>query len=209
MNKSYSNSRSVKSDKSFASMDSTALRNNIQEYYKTSKEKLMKLKAEIEEIDQENEKQKMENKLQEEKINELALQNEHLLKSNKEMRANIFELYKKKSSLIAQNRDLNKEIEELDKAVESVKVENNYKIKVLQNDIDHINNLKENNVKLIKSKIEYERSNEDKLNETSKEYRKEISKFRALIDELHNQDCERNRLLVKETIDMTKFLSEL
>ena len=190
-------------------MDSTALRNNLQEFYKSSKDRLIKLKSEIEEVEADNEKQRMENSLQEGKINEMVIQNNQLGKENKEKRATICDLNKQKASLIAQNRDLKKEIEEIGKEIESIKLENQYKVKVLQNDIDHMNLMKENNIKGLKNKNDQEQLTEDKLNEQIKEYKAEIAKHKQLIEELHHQDNERNRLIVKETIEMTKFLNDL
>ncbi len=214
MNKSNSkaskNDPSEKSgDKSFMSMDSTAIRNNLQEFYKTSKDKLLKLKSEIEEIENDNEKQIMENQLQKNKITELEIQNEQMIKENKENRAKILEMNKQKASLLAQNRDLKKEIEEIDKEIESFKLDNQYKIKVLQNDIEHINVMKETNLKILKNKEIQEQMNEDKLNDQIAEYKKEIQKYKSLIEELHEQDNERNKLIVQETAEMTKFLENL
>lgn len=212
MNKSNSkssNNPSEKSDRSFMSMDSTAMRNNLQEFYKTSKDRLIKLKAEIEEIENENEKQILENQLQQSKITELEIQNKQMIKENKEARVKIVDLNKQKSSLVAQNRDLMKEIEDLDKEIEGIKIENQYKIKVLSSDIDHINVLKETNLKILKNKEIQEQLNEDRLNDQINEYNKEIQKYRALIDELHEQDNERNKLIVQETMEMTKFLENL
>eukprot|EP00340_Litonotus_pictus_P003372 CAMPEP_0170526246 /NCGR_PEP_ID=MMETSP0209-20121228/11697_1 /TAXON_ID=665100 ORGANISM="Litonotus pictus, Strain P1" /NCGR_SAMPLE_ID=MMETSP0209 /ASSEMBLY_ACC=CAM_ASM_000301 /LENGTH=190 /DNA_ID=CAMNT_0010815977 /DNA_START=81 /DNA_END=653 /DNA_ORIENTATION=+ len=190
-------------------MDSTAMRNNLQEFYKTSKDKLLKLKAEIEEIETDNEKQLMENQLQESKIVELEIQNNQISKENKENRVTIMELNKEKASLTAQNRELKKEIEEIDKDIETIKLDNQYKIKVLQNDIEHINIMKETNLKILKNKETQEQMNEDKLNLQIKEYMKEIQKYKNLIEELHEQDNERNKLIVQETVEMTKFLENL
>mmetsp|Transcript_32713 Transcript_32713/g.34052 ORF Transcript_32713/g.34052 Transcript_32713/m.34052 type:complete len:214 (+) Transcript_32713:12-653(+) len=213
MNKSHSkaskDSPSSKSERSFISMDSTAMRNNLQEFYKTSKDKLLKLKAEIEEIETDNEKQLMENQLQESKIVELEIQNNQISKENKENRVTIMELNKEKASLTAQNRELKKEIEEIDKDIETIKLDNQYKIKVLQNDIEHINIMKETNLKILKNKETQEQMNEDKLNLQIKEYMKEIQKYKNLIEELHEQDNERNKLIVQETVEMTKFLENL
>ena len=202
-------SPSQKSDRSFVSMDSVAMRNNLQEFYKTSKEKLLKLKTEIEEIENDNEKQLMENQLLQTKINELEVQNEQLIKENKENRVRIMGLNTEKASLTSQTRELKKEIEDLDKEIETIKLENQYKIKILQNDIDHINIMKETNMKSLKSREVQEQMNEDKLNEQIKDYKKEIAKYKLMIDELHDQDAERNKLIVQETVEMTKFLENL
>ena len=202
-------SPSQKSDRSFVSMDSVAMRNNLQEFYKTSKEKLLKLKTEIEEIENDNEKQLMENQLLQTKINELEVQNEQLIKENKENRVRIMGLNAEKASLTSQTRELKKEIEDLDKEIETIKLENQYKIKILQNDIDHINIMKETNMKSLKSREVQEQMNEDKLNEQIKDYKKEIAKYKLMIDELHDQDAERNKLIVQETVEMTKFLENL
>lgn len=210
MNKSYSrDSKAGKTDRSFVSMDSTALRSNLQEYYKASKDKLLKLKSEIDELDQENEKQRLENVMQTEKIQELSSTSDQISKENKDLRSKILEENRKKASLISQNRDLTKEIEEIDKDIESTRINNLYKIKVLQSDIEHMTSIKDVNIKSIKAKIEQEQLNEEKLTDTLKEFKKEISKYKALIDELHEQDNERNKLIVQETYEMTKFLSEL
>jgi len=206
---SRTKSPSNKSEKSFMSMDSTAMKNNLHEFYKTSKDKLLKLKAEIEEIENENEKQIMENELQKSKITELEIQNDKLIKENKESRQKIVEMNKEKFSLQAQNRQLKKEIDEIDKEIETIKLDNQYKIKVLQNDIEHISLQKETNLKNLKNKEMQEQLTEDKLNEEIEGYKKEIIKYQNLIEELHDQDNERNKIIVEETIEMTKFLENL
>lgn len=203
------NSPSNRSEKSFTSLDSTAMRNNLQEFYKTSKDKLLKLKAEIEEIDNENEKQRMENKYLEEKILDVENSRNKIIKENKESRNIITELNKEKKSLLAQNRELKQEIEEIEKEIEKNKLENQYKIKVLQNDIEHINLQKESNIKVLKNKEVQEKLNEEKLEDQIADYKKQINKYKSMIEELHNQDNERNKIIVNEAIEMTKFLENL
>ena len=116
---------------------------------------------------------------------------------------------KERQSLLAQNRDLKKEMDDLDKEIETFKLGNQHKIKNLQNDIDHINILKDSNMKVLRDKEISEQLNEDKLDEQIDKYQKEINKYKSLIEQLHHQDNERNKVIVSETVEMTKFLEHL
>jgi chromosome segregation ATPase len=190
-------------------VDSELLKTNLQEFYKNSKEKLLKLKGEIESIETENENQKNENNQLNLKLLDLQNYNEELglrLKGTKEKFINA---QKHKSFLQNQIRDLKKEVEFTTRKMDTMKIDNSFKVKMIQNEIDHIHVIKENNIKSIKKKIENEEAYQTNLNEKIKEIREEIGKYKSLITELNEQDSVRTKELHKETADMTKFLSEL
>ena len=73
----------------------------------------------------------------------------------------------------------------------------------------HVNNQKDTNLKSISNKIELEELNEQKLNEQLNEYKNEIAKYKKLIKELQNQDKERNYIIMQETTEMKRFISDL
>ena len=190
-------------------IDSQVLKNNLQEFYKTSKEKLLKLKFEVQYVNAENEKQKAENK--ELNLRYLALleYNEELNLRLKGMKEKLIYANKNKATLQNQIRDLTKEVESTTREIDTMKIDNNYKIKLIQNDIDHINVIKENNLNSIRKKIENEEAFRDNLNEKITEIKGEINKYKNLILELTEQDSIRTKGLLKETAEMTKFLAEI
>jgi len=210
MNNSFSqHSKSLKSHNSLTSLDSIALKNNLHGFYKNSKDRLLKLKTEIDDIEQDNEKYRVDNTLQQEKIDELTIKVNKLSNDNKDQRAKNAELNKKKATLLTQQRNLEIEIEEVEKEIEAVSLQNQYKIKIIQSDIEHLNNQKEVNIKTIQGKIEHEEQNEMKLNDKITEIKNDINRYKKLIRELQYQDKERNDLILEETLDMKKFIAEL
>lgn len=190
-------------------VDSEVLKTNLQEFYKNSKEKLLKLKGEIEVIELENQRQKEENIKLNLKSLELQTNNEELNLRLKGMKEKVIAAHKHKSNLQIQIRDTKKDVESTSRKIDTMKIDSNYKVKMIQNDIDHINNVKENNVKSIKKKIENEEALQANLREKISEITAEIGKYKNLIVELNEQDSLRSKQLHKETAEMTKFLSEL
>jgi hypothetical protein len=127
----------------------------------------------------------------------------------KGMKEKLIAAQKHKTNLQIQIRDTKKDVESISRKIDTMKIDNNYKVKMIQNDIDHINIVKENNVKSIKKKIENEETLQANLKEKISEIKGELSKYKNLINELNEQDSLRSKQLHKETAEMTKFLSEL
>lgn len=90
-----------------------------------------------------------------------------------------------------------------------MKINNQYKVKIIQNEIDHVNVIKENNIKGIRAKIQIEQNNHDNMLSKMAEMKDQISKYKELIKGASSDDNVRNKQIVKETVEMTKFLTNL
>ena len=202
-------SRSSVGMKEDNTVDSEILKNNLHEFYRNSKEKLTQFRDEIQVIDSENQKQKDENNEVNLKSIELQRYNEELGLRLKGMKEKLIAAQKHKTSLQNGIREKRRDIEATSRNIETLKIDNNYKIQMIQNDIEHHHLVKENNVKSIKKKIESEEAYQMNLIEKMNEIKEEIARYKNLIRELDQHDSERSKVLNKETSEMTKFLAEL
>lgn len=190
-------------------LSSVILKNNLQQFYTQSKEKLLALKNEISLIDIENEKEK-------EEINQMNINLQTYLSKNEElsirikgMKEILLTSVKNKTNLQNQSREFQKNIENTEKDIELYKIDNNYKVKIIQNDMEHTKNTKEDQKKNMEKKIENENNVCNGLKEKINEIREEIMKYKELIQDFDKVDNDRNNKLLKETNDMKKFLSEI
>ncbi len=212
--KSSLRSTPVMSKKSVANSEenilgSVILKSNLQQFYANSKEKLLKLKNEINLIDAENERQKDEN-------NELNMAYQNYLNLSQEMEIRMkgmkeimISTLKNKTANQSQLKDLQKEIEQTNKDIEVYRIDNNYKVKIIQNGIEHTKNTREDQVKNLQKKIENEIDTGNNLQDKINEIRAEIQKYKDLIQDFDKVDNSRNVNLLKETNDMKKFLADL
>jgi chromosome segregation ATPase len=191
------------------SIDSQVLKDNLQEFFKNSKEKLTRLKLEIDELEVENNRQTHENKMLQIRNTELIQYNEELNLRIKGMKEKILIAQKNKSNLQTQTKDIRKDIDTLSKDIDSMKINNQFKVKMVQNEIDHINVIKENSIKSLRNKVQVEQSYQDSLISKMNEIKDEILRYKDLIKSNTKEDNERNNQIIKETNEMTKFLTNL
>ena len=191
------------------SYDSKLLKENLQDFYKNSKDKLLRLKNEIDELEDECDRQNHENNLLNITHMELIKYNDELNLRIKGMKERILIAQKKKTQMQNQSRDIRKDTDSISKDIDTMKINNQYKVKLIQNDIDHVNVVKENNVKSIRNKIATEQKLQDSIIDKSNELRHEIARYKDLIKHTSDQDNARNKDIVKETDEMTKFLTKL
>jgi hypothetical protein len=208
VNKSLSKTNSAKHSKLNVSTETEMLKDNLSEFYQNSKEKLLSLKAEIDLCKKENEAQKEENNALGMKYTMLIQYNEELNLKLKGMKEKLIAANKNKNTLVLQIRYLRQEVESTGREIDTMKIDTNYKVRMIQNEIDHINNVKENNVKMIHKKIEGEQNYQLDLIRKIEEMKNEIEKYKDMMREVGSDDV-RNKELLKETAEMTKFLSEL
>lgn len=212
--KSSVRSTPIMSKKSVVNSDenilgSVILKSNLQQFYNNSKEKLIKLKSEITLLDNENERQKDENNQLNMTYNECLNKNEEICLRIKGMKEILLAAVKNKTSLQNELRDIQKQIDQTDKDIEIYKIDNNYKVKIIQNDIEHTKNTKEDQVKNLQQKIENEVNMSNNLIDKIREIKEEIQKYKELIQDFDKVDNTRNNNILKETNDMKKFLAEL
>lgn len=190
-------------------LSSTILKGNLNQFYAQSKEKLMSLKNEITLIDNENEREKDELRQLTLQLQENTTINGELSIRTKGMKEILLSTTKNKTNLQNQLREYQKEIDHTDKDIELYKIDNNFKVKIIQNDIEHTKNTKEDQKKNLEKKIENENITGNGLIEKINEIKEEIQKYKNLIQDFDKVDNNRNNDLLKETNDMKKFLAEL
>lgn len=205
-NKTPNKNPAVRNDNS---IDTSVLKKNFKEFYKTSKEKLLKLKGLIEEVEEDNERQKVEN-------NQLVLQTGELQKYDAElnlrikgMKEKLISAQKHKNYLQSQIKDFKAESDSTARKIDTMKIDGNYKVKMVHNDIEHLHNLKENALKTIKTKIDIELTFQKNIKEKIQEITEEINKYKSFIREINQPDSVRTKEIEKDAYEMTKFLSEL
>ena len=190
-------------------LSSTILKGNLQQFYAQSKEKLMSLKNEITLIDNENEREKDDLRQLTLQLQENTTINGELSIRTKGMKEILLSTTKNKTNLQNQLREYLKEIDHTDKDIELYKIDNNFKVKIIQNDLEHTKNTKEDQKKNLEKKIENENITGSGLIEKIIEKKEEIKKYKDLIQDFDKVDNNRNNDLLKETNDMKKFLAEL
>jgi len=190
-------------------LGSRMLKTNLQQFLAHSKEKLLKVKNEINLIESENQRQKEENEQLNLNYQQYLNMNEELSIRMKGMKEILISTLRNKTNLQNQLRDMQKENDQTDKDIEFYKIENNHRVKIIQNDIDHLKNNKEDQVKNMQKKVEHENNTGNNLIEKINEIKGEIQKYKELIQDFDKVDNNRNAGLLKETNDMKKFLAEL
>lgn len=130
-------------------IDTEVLKGSLQEFYRNSKEKLSNVKTEVELIETENNRQKEENILLNLKSNELSKFNDELTLRLKGMKEKVIVSHKHKFNLQNQVRDMKREIESTSRKIDTIKIDNNYKIQMIQNEIDHTQMVKEKDRKSV------------------------------------------------------------
>mmetsp|Transcript_20472 Transcript_20472/g.21252 ORF Transcript_20472/g.21252 Transcript_20472/m.21252 type:complete len:215 (+) Transcript_20472:3-647(+) len=191
------------------SIDSQLLKDNLSEFFKNSKEKLSRLKNEIEDLENENNRQTHENKMLQIRNMELIQYNDELNLRIKGMKEKMLIAQKNKTKLQNQTKDLRGDIDSISKDIDSMKINNQFKVKLVQNEIDHVNVIKENNIKALGNKVQVEQNYQDNLINKMNEIKDDIGRYKELIKGTTSEDNTRNKQIVKETNEMTKFLTNL
>ena len=190
-------------------LSSVVLKTNLAQFYAQSKEKLTALKNEITLIDNENQKETDENNSLSLNLQENTHNNEDLAIRIKGMKEILLSTVKNKTNLQTELKDFQKQIDHTDKDIELYRIDNNFKVKIIQNDIEHTKNTKEDQKKNLEKKIENESNTGSGFVEKINEIKEEIKKYKELIQDFDKVDNSRNNNLLKDTNDMKKFLAEL
>lgn len=210
MSKSLSNNNSSKKMKTREeTIDTQTLKNSMEEFFRNSKEKILKMKDDISLVQKENKKLQNELPSLKNKQSELNKINEEISLRLLGMKEKILIAQKIRNNLQIELKDLKQESDHVDNEIETITINHNYKLKLLQNDNEHIANTKENQIKCIKTKIEFQSNHQTELYNKIEHTKEQISKYKLLLNNLDKHDSERNQALLKETSEMNKFLSQV
>jgi hypothetical protein len=203
------NSSSKKLKTREETIDTQVLKNSMEEFFRNSKEKILKMKEDINLLQKDNKKLQSELPGLKNRNSELSLINEELNLRLVGMKEKLLSAQKIRNNLQLELRDLKVESDNADNDLETLKINHNYKIKLLQNDNEHIANTKENQLKCIKAKIEYQNSYQNEILTKIENTKEQIKKYKALLNDLDKHDSDRNQALLKEASEMNKFLSQI
>ena len=205
--KSFSKSKASKPEDN--TLDSQVLKNNIQEFYSSSKDKLLSLKSDIQSIEKENIKEKAENNQLQLEGNRLRGISEALALELKGMKEKVITAQRERTDLKYKIRDFVDDMRSKGRIVDRLKIDNTFKVHMIQNEIDHIQGVKENSVKSISKKTVSEKVYQKELKTKVDEIKSEIAQYKSLLSGFLEEDSARSKRIQKETAEMTKFLSEL
>ena len=187
MSKSLNNNYSSKKIKTREeTIDTQVLKNSMEEFFRNSKEKILKMKDDISLVQKDNKKLQNELPNLKNKQSELNNINDELNLSLVGMKEKLLAAQKIRNNLQLEFKDLKQESDSAENEIETLKINHNYKLKLLQNDNEHIANTKENQLKCIKTKIEFQNSYQTEL----------YTKIE-------------HQTLLKEASEMSKFLSQI
>ena len=210
MSKSFNNNNSSKKLKTREeTIDTQVLKNSMEEFFRNSKEKILKMKDDISVLQKENKKLQNELPTLKNRQSELNIINEELNLRLVGMKEKLLAAQKIRNNLQLELKDLKQESDAADNEIETLKINHNYKLKLLQNDNEHITNTKENQLKCIKTKIEFQNSHQTELLSKIESTKEQIKKYKNLLNNLDKHDSERNQALLKEASEMNKFLSQI
>ena len=181
---------------------------SLTEFCTNSQDKLLKLKEDITNLEKEREALKKD-------INTAVLEDGNLQELNKDlalrikgMKEKINAEQRRKGKLQFEIKELNKQKENVTREIEGMKNDNSYKVKIMENDIEHIHVVKENNMNITRKKIEAELATQNDLLQEIEEAKTSIDNYNRMINDFHQQ-AEKDEDVVKQSADMAKFLSQI
>ena len=187
----------------------TDVQNQLSEYYKVAKEKLLAAKNEVQNAKKGYEAQKELNRKK-------GLQYNNLLEESKELDIRIkgmnekLIIAKRKHSILKSQIDLTKlEITNANNEMNFMKLETDNKVKRVQEESSKINSVKENQIKYIKERIDKEKEIKNELLQKIKEVEMRIKELTNSIENASVQENKKNNILLNEAAEMNKFLAEL
>jgi chromosome segregation ATPase len=209
MSKSLHNNSSQKIKSHEDTIDTQVLKSNMEEFFRNSKEKILKMKDNITTLQKKNKKLQTDLPGLKNKQAELSKINEELSLRLIGMKEKLLSAQKIRNNLQLELRDLKQESDNAGNEIETLKINHNYKLKLLQNDNEHIANTKENQLKCIKTKIDFQNSYQNEIFTKIEHTKEQIKKYKTLLNDLDKHDSERNQSLLKEASEMNKFLSQI
>ena len=209
MSKSLNNNSSKKLKTREETIDTQVLKNSMEEFFRNSKEKITKMKDEITSLKLDNKKLQNDLPAFKNKYSELNGINEELDLRLIGMKEKILSAQKIRANFQLELKDLKLESDIADNDIETLKINHNYKLKLLQNDNEHITNTKENQLKCIKMKIDFQNSLQIEMLTKTEHTKEQIKKYKTMLNDLDKHDSQRNQALLKEASEMNKFLSQV
>ena len=188
--------------------NSEKINSNFQDYFKVSKDKLLKIKHEADMCIQSNLEKEDEIKQLNFKYNELLSYSEELSNRMDEIKEKINTSVKYKVNLQQEYVKILKETQENKRQIDSFKKKNEYKIKLMNNETGKNHYRCELNIDKIKemtsSEIDFQKSLIDKISDITKE----IEKYETLTKENKGKELNKDKFF-DDAEKITKILKRI
>jgi chromosome segregation ATPase len=185
------------------------IKNQLSEFYKVAKEKLLAVKGDVQTAKKEYEVQKEKNRKKELEYHDLLNESKELDLKIKGMNEKLIIAKRSRTILESQINLTKAEIENAGTEIDFLKLETDNKVQKVKNSSKQIEIVKEKQLKSIQERIDQEKITNQELLKKIKEVEERI---KELTDEINNAFVEENKkndILLNEAADMNKFLSEL
>ena len=185
------------------------IKNQLSDFYKVAKEKLLAVKNDVQVAKKEYEAQKEKNRKKELEYNDLLNESKELDIKIKGMNEKVIIARRTASILESQINSTKSDIECANSEIDFLKLETQNKVKRIQNESKKIDVVKDNQMKTIQERIDKEKETNKELKQKIKEVEERIKELTYSIENASLEENKKNNVLLNEAAEMNKFLSEL
>ena len=185
------------------------VQNKLRDYYKTTKEKLLKMKEEKEQSEY-NLKKEIEKK---QRVSldyaEMLSENKMLDMLIKGINEKIINAKKRRTFIESEIIKIKNEIDSSNTSIQFLYQQANYKVASVQNEKEQISSFTKKEVDMIKEQIQKEKEINAQLKSDISDIEYKIEEHKNYIEEINSIEGKKTTALLKDTAEMTKFLSQL
>ena len=190
-------------------LDTNVLKDTYTQFTEKAKQKLLKLKKEIQEIEtdnknMENDEKEVKIKLEKVKMIETTIDDKLTVAKHQLMHES-----KRGLDLVRQKKDLLAQVERKKNDIFHRKLDSTHKLEQTLKASGVITEIKAITEKEIERKLETEKEKGEKLGKAIELLTSDIAHLQGLIEGISSSANARNKVINKETADMQKFLSEI
>ena len=185
------------------------IKEQLSEFYKVAKEKLLAVKNDVQTAKKEYEVQKEKNRKKELEYSELLNESKELDIKLKGVNEKLIIARRTKSILESQINLTKAEIENANTEIDFLKLETDNKVQKVKNSAKQIEIVKNKQLKSIQEKIDQEKATNKELLKKIKEVEDRIKELTYDINTASVEENKKNNALLSEAAEMNKFLAEL
>jgi chromosome segregation ATPase len=185
------------------------IKNQLSEFYKVAKEKLLAVKGDVQTAKKEYEVQKEKNRKKELEYHDLLNESKELDLKIKGMNEKLIIAKRSRTILESQINLTKAEIENAGTEIDFLKLETDNKVQKVKNSSKQIEIVKEKQLKSIQERIDQEKITNQELLKKIKEVEERIKELTYDINNASVEENKKNNVLLNEAAEMNKFLSEL
>lgn len=184
-------------------------RAKLAEFYAVAKDNLSRLKAELKAEDKNYSEQRQIFKKLQLEYQELLKLKEKKDTEYKGAEEKKLAYTKYKNILEKQLKKLSEDLQVNKKDINAMRIAAEDRVKNVQNSEQNIDSLKRSQIETIESKIEKEQQKNQEILEKIKEVTKRIEEYKLSLSEMEISETNKGDALIKDTVEMNKFLSEI